>query len=114
MKKRNTSSQTGVPPSPSRRTWACTWKKLLVALPIAIALVLYHLPTIMDEYEAWYGYGDARVYDLPPGVMDQFRVYDVNGDGYLDPYEFVPLGLRLREEVKITRASPPCYKCTGI
>ena len=77
----------------------CGWRKLCASLPIVIALFLYHVPTILDEYEAWYGYGEARDYNLPPGVMDQFRVYDSNGDGFIDPFEFAVLGIRLREEV---------------
>ncbi len=82
-----------------------SWKTLSAALPLLIALFLYNFPTVMDEYLAWQGYGEARIYaDLPRGVMDQFRVYDTNGDGYLDPYEFVFLGLRFREEV--TKTTP--------
>lgn len=75
----------------------CSWRAL-AALPLALALLIYQMPTLLDEYEAWYGYGQAPMFDLPPGVMDQFRVYDSNGDGFIDPYEFAVLGLRLREE----------------
>ncbi len=95
-----------LPPRPvARSRSSCpSCKTLLAALSIAIALialVIYNLPILVLEYEAWRGYGWARTYDdLPPGVMDQFRVYDENGDGYLDPQEFVVLGLRLREEVR--------------
>lgn len=82
---------------PGRR---CCWT-LLAALPIVIALILSNLRTVVDEYRAWRGYGEVRMYaDLPPGVIDQFRVYDANGDGFLDPNEFAALGLRLREEVR--------------
>lgn len=69
------------------------------AIPLIIAFAIYFLPTILDEWEARYGYGFAPSFDLPPGVMDQFRVYDADGDGCIDPTEFVALGLRLREEV---------------
>ena len=62
-------------------------------------LVLYFLPTLIQEYEAHFGYGEVPFYDLSPGVMDQFRVYDANGDGNIDPFEFVVLGVRLVEEV---------------
>lgn len=73
---------------------------LLAALPLLLALLVYYVPSIMDEYQAYFGYGSAPMYELPAGVMDVFRVYDADGDGYIDPYEFVVLGMRLREQVR--------------
>ena len=73
---------------------------LLAALPLLLAVFVYYVPSIMDEYQAYFGYGSAPMYELPAGVMDVFRVYDADGDGYIDPYEFVVLGMRLREQVR--------------
>ena len=70
-------------------------------LPLVVALGLYFAPSLLDEYEARFGYGEMPTFDLPPGVMDQFRVYDMNGDGSIDPFEFVVLGVRLMEEVRL-------------
>lgn len=82
-------------PAPSQRL--CGWK-LLPLLPLIAAIVLYFLPTILDKYEAHFGYGEMSSFNISPGIMDQFRVYDANGDGYIDPFEFVVLGVRLAEE----------------
>ena len=76
-------------------------KYFLASLPLLLALLIYHAPFIIDEYAAYYGYGHAPSYELPPGVMDAFRNYDQNGDGCIDPYEFAPLGLMVREEVSL-------------
>ena len=81
------------------------------AIPLVVAVAIYFVPTILDEWEARYGYGFAPSFDLPPGMMDQFRVYDANGDGCLDPTEFVALGIRLREEVRseLHNLAPPTH-----
>lgn len=73
---------------------------VVAAVPLLLALLAYRLPVIIDEYEAYFGYGEAPMYELPPGVMDAFRTYDQDGDGFIDPYEFVPLGMRVREQVR--------------
>ena len=72
----------------------------LASIPLVLALLAYNARFILDEYVAYYGYGEALDYELPPGIMDAFRYYDQDGDGYLDPYEFAPLGMMVREEVK--------------
>lgn len=74
------------------------------AIPLVLAFTFYFMPFIIDEWEARYGYGVTPFFDLPPGVMDQFRVYDANGDGCIDPSEFVALGIRIREEVCVPSA----------
>ena len=74
------------------------------AIPLVLAITFYFMPFIIDEWEARYGYGVMPSFDLPPGVMDQFRVYDANGDGCIDPSEFVVLGIRIREEVCVLSA----------
>ena len=89
--------QASKPQVASRKRLCC--KYTLAALPLLLALLVYHVPTIVEEYRAYYGYGDAPMFELPPGVMDVFRVYDQDGDGFIDPYEFVVLGMRLREQV---------------
>lgn len=73
---------------------------VLASIPLLLALLVYQAPFIIDEYAAYYGYGQVPIYELPPGVMDAFRMYDQDGDGFLDPYEFAPLGLRVREQVR--------------
>lgn len=77
---------------------------ICAAIPLVLAFTFYFIPTIIDEWEARYGYGVMPSFDLPPGVMDQFRVYDANGDGCIDPSEFVALGIRIREEVCVPSA----------
>ena len=76
----------------------CCWY-FSVSLPLVLAILAYNARFILDEYVAYYGYGQAPDYELPPGVMDAFRYYDQDGDGYLDPYEFAPVGMMVREEV---------------
>ena len=35
-------------------------------------------------------YSLAPVFDgIPPEIMDQFRSYDIDADGSIDPYEFI-------------------------
>lgn len=76
--------------------------KCLAALPIVLVYLLYQMPSIMDEYEAWRGYGQASQYEgLPPSVLDTFRVYDANADGYIDPYEFAAVTIRMQQDVSI-------------
>ena len=74
-------------------------KMFLASVPLVLALLIYNARFIVDEYVAYHGYGEAPDYELPPGIMDAFRYYDQDGDGYLDPYEFAPLGMMVREEV---------------
>lgn len=62
--------------------------KLVATLPLIAALVLYLGPQIISEWEAYFGYGHTPNYDVPPSILHQFRLFDVNGDGFLDPYEF--------------------------
>ena len=88
------------PPKPEVKRNRRARSLLLAALPLLLAVFVYYVPSIMDEYQAYFGYGSAPMYELPAGVMDVFRVYDADGDGYIDPYEFVVLGMRLREQVR--------------
>ena len=91
------SEQQAVPPQ--KKTKRRTCKYVLASVPLLLALLVYNVPVIADEYAAYYGYGEATSYDLPPGIMDAFRIYDQDGDGFLDPYEFAPLGMLVRQEV---------------
>lgn len=76
--------------------------KCFAALPIILAYLLYQMPSIIEEYEAWCGYGHASQYDgLPSSVLDLFRVYDTNADGYIDPYEFAAVTIRIHEDVSV-------------
>lgn len=42
-------------PQESSNSRRCCSKNALALIPIAIALLLYHVPTIVEEYEARYG-----------------------------------------------------------
>lgn len=81
----------------STSTWP--WRSLLLkvvgTIPLLLAIVLYFGPSFISEWEAYFGYGSVPSYDLPPTVMHQFRLYDMDGDGYLDPYEFERMMHRL-------------------
>jgi hypothetical protein len=66
----------------------CGWH-LLALVPIILAFIVYHLPTIYDEYMIRMGYGDIPQFDVPQSVMNLFRMYDNNADGSIDPYEFL-------------------------
>ena len=62
--------------------------KVLGTTPLFLALVFYLGPRIISEWEAYFGYGSAPVYDVPSSVLHQFRLFDIDGNGFLDPYEF--------------------------
>ena len=107
MSDKDESTSTASASSPSPAMWVAPKPEaktkrsfFLAGIPLIAALLLYYAPTVIDEYYAYFGYGSVPMYELPPGVMDVFRVYDVNADGFIDPYEFIPLGMRLREQVK--------------
>ena len=36
----------------------------------------------------FFSYGSAPQFNVPEPIMREFRVYDANADGYIDPYEF--------------------------
>ena len=73
------------------RTLRSVLVKLLGTLPLIAALVFYMGPQIISEWEAYFGYGHTPSYNVPPSILHQFRLFDVNGDGFLDPYEFEKL-----------------------
>ena len=62
--------------------------KLLGTVPLLAAIIFYCGPQIISEWEGYFGYGHTPSYDVAPSVLHQFRLFDVNGDGFLDPYEF--------------------------
>ncbi len=62
--------------------------QFLGSLPFFFLILLYWADTIVIELEGQFGYGQIQDYGLPPGLMEQFRLYDANADGYIDPYEF--------------------------
>ena len=80
--------------SSENRTW-CGWK-LLAALPLLAALFVYHSPVLLTEWEAHYGYTSEQVIGVPDYIMDQFRLYDTNGDGCIDAMEFETLAVKVQ------------------
>ena len=78
----------------SRSTVCSVLLKVVGTLPLVAALALYLGPQILSEWEAYFGYGHAPSYDVPPSILHQFRLFDTNGDGFLDPYEFERLSHR--------------------
>lgn len=95
-----TSVQTAATSS-ENRTW-CGWK-LLAALPLIAALFVYYAPVLLMEWEAHFGYTIAseQIIGLPDYIMDQFRLYDTNGDGYIDPVEFETLYFQVKTVVSL-------------
>ena len=72
---------------------------LVSALPLVLALAIYWTPSLFNEWEALFGYGNVQRYEVPPKLMQQFRMFDSNGDGYIDPYEYMALHNYLKTEV---------------
>lgn len=62
--------------------------KVLGTIPLLLVLLFYLGPQIYSEWEAYFGYGQVPSYDVPSSVLHQFRLFDVDGNGFLDPYEF--------------------------
>jgi hypothetical protein len=62
--------------------------RLLGAVPLFVAIILYGHDTFMQEWEGRFGYGQVEDYGLPQEVMEQFMSYDMDANGYIDPYEF--------------------------
>ncbi len=72
--------------------WKCA-----AAVPLLIALVMFLAPLIQRELETANGYtAPEDSTKLPEEVMDQFRMYDTDGDGRLDPEEFFDLITQVR------------------
>ncbi len=71
--------------------WKCA-----AAVPLLIALVMFLAPIIVRELEMTIGY-TAPDFQLPQEIMDQFRMYDMDGDGSLDPTEFFDLITQVSE-----------------
>ena len=71
--------------------WKCA-----AAVPLLIALVMFLAPIIVRELEMTIGY-TAPDFQLPQEIMDQFRMYDTDGDGSLDPTEFFDLITQVSE-----------------
>ena len=56
--------------------------------PLLLVLCMYWGETLLLEYEGHFGYGQVDDYGLPAALMEQFRSYDTDADGFIDPYEF--------------------------
>lgn len=56
------------------------------------------------------GYGEAPAFDLPPEIMENFRRFDVDGNNFLDPYEFASV---LQELHNFTEPYIPLVKITS-
>ena len=72
----------------------CCWK-LLAALPLVLALIVYLGPLVLDKWDSTHGY-TAPLYDgVPEDFMDDFRLYDVDGNDCIDPTEFYELMIKV-------------------
>lgn len=70
---------------------AVLWK-LVACLPLSVAMFVFLTPIVVREIDRSRGYlipeADS---DFPEELMDQFRLYDSDGDGQISPAEFVEL-----------------------
>ncbi len=82
-----------------KKSWS-----LVGFIPLVLVLSLYWSDSLLLEYEALFGYGQAKDYGLPSQLMEQFRMYDTNADGFIDPDEFSFLQHHL-DQVDIARGS---------
>ena len=57
-------------------------------LPLLLGVVLYWGQTLVVEWEGQFGYGQVENYGLPAALMEQFRFYDSDANGFIDPFEF--------------------------
>lgn len=67
------------------------WKKISQFVgftPLFIVFLFYWHETLLIEYEGQFGYGQVEDYGLPAEMMELFRSYDSDANGYIDPYEF--------------------------
>ena len=71
--------------------------QLLSCLPLAFVAVIYWGDTVLEQWEDIYGYGTVTDYGLPEMVMEKFRRYDSDADGYIDPYEFFAMQCEERQ-----------------
>ena len=62
--------------------------QLLCLVPLLTLIIFYWSQTAILEWEGLFGYGEVQDYGLPGAVMEQFRLFDSNADGCIDPYEF--------------------------
>ena len=80
--------------SSSSSSISCCWK-LAAALPLVLALIVYLGPVVIKEWDSTYGYTAPTYDDVPEEFLDEFRMYDTNGDGNIDPIEFVELMIKV-------------------
>lgn len=73
------------------------WRKIFCFLPLFLVVVAYWGQTLLLEWEGQFGYGQVKEYGLPESIMEQFRLYDSDANGYLDPYEFSVLQQHFNE-----------------
>ena len=74
--------------SPGRTKCSRYLYQFFGSLPLIAVVVLYWGQTLVIEWEGHFGYGHSKDYGLPAPLMERFRFYDSDADGYIDPYEF--------------------------
>ena len=63
-------------------------KTIFLSVPLLLLVILYWGQALVLEWEGIFGYGEVEDYGLPGDVMEQFRLFDSNADGSIDPHEF--------------------------
>ena len=63
-------------------------KNIFLSVPLLLLVILYWGQALVLEWEGIFGYGEVEDYGLPEDIMEQFRLFDSNADGFIDPYEF--------------------------
>lgn len=73
--------------------------QLTCYVPLLLVAILCWGDTLFLEWEGQFGYGQVKDYGLPAALMEQFRLYDTDADGYIDPLEFFNLQQHLNKVV---------------
>ena len=82
------------------RCWGRTCQ-LLGIIPLVVLVLMYWGQTLVLEWESRFGYGEVEDYGLPDTLMDQFRAYDTDASGCIDPMEFSMLRYQLEQVISL-------------
>ena len=64
---------------------------MIYSLPLVLVVTLYWSQTLLDEWEGYFGYGHVEDFGLTSLMAEEFRNFDFNADGCIDPGEFYML-----------------------